>query len=74
MENKKLKYANRDVDTSSENTIICPYCGCERTLSLEDFEGRKEKIEWDDEEFVCKECGNHFLVNYSCDHYFTYKC
>lgn len=73
MNAQKQKLLNREIDTFSENTIICPYCGYERILYVEDKEGRPPVGEWDDEEFICKECGNHFLVNYSCNHYFTYK-
>lgn len=72
-EKKRTYYKGQDFDTSSDSTIICPYCGYERILYVEDLEGRNEG-DWDDEKFICNECGKEFYVNRTIGlHYFTYK-
>lgn len=62
----------KEINTWSNNLLICPYCGHGEIVKWSDFEG--EDGECDDVEFECPECGKFFLASRRIHFtYHTYK-
>lgn len=69
---EQIEANEEDVDTSSSDYVICPYCG-DATETCYGYEDFPELFEDGEHTITCEECGRSFILETTISYYYKTK-